>query len=331
MQGFFVSETHCAPSKKSAFLGEKEMNRYFRMALVCVIIGITLTATVPAGKAATSHKVELLWPNGAPGARGNDEGDKPTLTIYLPAEEKATGAAVVICPGGGYGHLAMDHEGHQIARWLNSLGVAGFIVQYRHRNTGAGYGHPAPLQDAQRAIRMVRSRAKQWNIDPGRIGIIGFSAGGHLASSAGTHFKNRYSDAKDAIDSCSCRPDFMILMYPVVSFTEPFTHRGSRKNLLGENPDRELVENLSNEKQVTPETPPTFLVHADDDKPVPPENSIYFYLALRKAKVPAEMHIYEKGGHGFGPGAKHGAVSSWMVRCADWMRGRGFLGKEKPE
>jgi acetyl esterase/lipase len=221
----------------------------------------------------------------------------------------------------------MDHEGHQIAQWLNSLGVAGFILKYRHSQSGAGYGHPAPLQDAQRAIRVIRSRAKQWNIDPGRVGIIGFSAGGHLASSAGTHFNTRYSEAKDATDEFSCRPDFMILGYPVISFTEPFTHKGSRKNLLGQNPDPKLVENFSNEKQVTPETPPTFLFHADDDKPVPSENSIYFYLALRKAKVPAEMHIYEKGGHGFGPGIDKGACSSWMPRCADWMKGWGLLDK----
>ncbi|MHC4432344.1 MAG: alpha/beta hydrolase [Planctomycetota bacterium] len=199
------------------------------------------------------------------------------------------------------------------------------IVKYRHRRSGSGYGHPAPLQDAQRAIRMVRSGAKEWNLDPDRIGIIGSSAGGHLASSAGTHFQHRYSEIGDEIDRASCRPDFMILMYPVISFTESFTHKGSRRNLLGENPDPELVENLSNEKQVTSETPPTFLVHADDDKPVPPENSIAFYLALKKANVPAEMHIYEKGGHGFGPGKGKGPVSSWMVRCRDWIRARGLL------
>jgi acetyl esterase/lipase len=237
----------------------------------------------------------------------------------------------VIFPGGGYGHLAMDHEGHQIAQWLNSIGVAGFIVKYRHRNSGAGYGHPAPIQDAQRAIRMVRSRAGEWGIDAGRIGIIGFSAGGHLASSAGTHFKDRYGEPVDEIDRISCRPDFMILMYPVISFTELYTHEGSRKNLLGESPNTDLVESFSNEKQVTPDTPPTLLVHADDDNVVPPENSIAFYLALRKAKVPAEMHIYEKGGHGFGPGAGKGACSSWMVRCADWMQGRGLLDKRASE
>ena len=303
------------------------MYRYSRLVAVCVVIAIVLPMAARQAEAADSHEVKLLWPDGAPGAKGAADGDKPSLTIYLPAKDKANGAAVVIFPGGGYGHLAMDHEGHQIAQWLNSFGVAGFIVKYRHSRGGAGYGHPAPLQDAQRAIRTVRSGAKKWNVDPDRIGIIGFSAGGHLASSAGTHFQNRYSKVTDEIDRASCRPDFMILMYPVVSFTESFTHKGSRRNLLGSDPDDDLVENLSNEKQVTSETPPTFLVHANDDKPVPPENSIAFYLALKKANVPAEMHIYEKGGHGFGPGLGKGAVSSWKLRCSDWMRGRGLLGK----
>lgn len=307
------------------FEGEDGMKLHRETALVCLIVLSMTAPAVFAAEGAKSPRVELLWPDGAPEAKGNAEGDKPSLTIYLPAKEKAAGTAVVIFPGGGYGHLAMDHEGHQIAQWLNSLGVAGFIVQYRHRNSGAGYGHPAPIQDAQRAIRMVRRRAAEWNVHPDRIGIIGFSAGGHLASSAGTHFQTRYSDAKDQIDQASCRPDFMILMYPVISFTESYTHKGSRSNLLGKDPDANLVESFSNEKQVTPETPPTFLVHADDDKGVPPENSIAFYLALRKAGVPAEMHIYEKGGHGFGPGAGKGSVSSWMTRCADWMRGRGLL------
>jgi acetyl esterase/lipase len=303
------------------------MNRDMRITFVCIITTISFVIAMPVVQAASSHEVKLLWPDGAPGAKGNDDGDKPSLTIYLPDKEKATGAAVVIFPGGGYGHLAMDHEGHQITEWLNSIGVAGFIVKYRHHNSGAGYGHPAPIQDAQRAIRTVRSRAKQWGVDPDRIGIIGFSAGGHLASSAGTHFNTRYSEPVDEIDRCSARPDFMILMYPVISFTEWYTHKGSMINLLGKNPDKDLMESFSNEKQVTPETPPTFLVHADDDKVVPPENSIAFYLALRKAKVPAEMHIYEKGGHGFGPGVGKGSCSSWMVRCADWMKGRGLLKK----
>lgn len=303
------------------------MDRYSRLVAVCAVIAMTLAVVTPQANAVDSHEVKLLWPGGAPGAKGTADGDKPSVTIYLPAKDKANGAAVVIFPGGGYGHLAMDHEGHQIAQWLNSFGVAGFIVKYRHSRSGAGYGHPAPLQDAQRAIRTVRHSAKKWSLDPDRIGIIGFSAGGHLASSAGTHFKQRYSEVKDEIDRASCRPDFMILMYPVISFTESFTHKGSRRNLLGENPEARLVENLSNEKQVTFETPPTFLVFGDDDKVVPVENGVAFYLGLKKAKVPAEMHIYEKGRHGFGLGVGMGPVSSWPLSCSDWMRSRGVLDK----
>ena len=307
------------------------MKRYLCIVLACVIIGMIPTTSVAAEQAPNSQKVELLWPTGAPGAKGSEDGDKPTLTIYLPPKEKATGTAVVICPGGGYGHLAVDHEGHQIARWLNSMGVAGFILKYRHRRSGAGYGHPAPLQDAQRAISTVRSRAQQWNIKPDRIGILGFSAGGHLASTAGTHFHKGNGNAKDPIDRISCRPDFMVLIYPVVSLIEWYAHSGSRRNLLGNKPDEKLVEYLSNERQVTSETPPTFLVHTYEDKGVPAENSIYFYLALRKAKVPAEMHIYQNGRHGFGLGQKHGPVSSWPLRCEDWMRERGLLNKKSSE
>lgn len=305
------------------------MNRYFGIVFLCFIVAMSLAAIAAAENTASPQKEELLWPDGAPGAKGNEEGDKPTLTIYLPPKEKNTGAAVVICPGGGYGFLAMDHEGHQIAQWLNSLGAAGFILKYRHRNSGAGYGHPVPLQDAQRAIRMVRNRAIEWNIDPNRVGILGFSAGGHLTSTAGTHFDKGISDAKDPVDRVSCRPDFMILIYPVISFTEWYVHTGSRRNLLGDNPDKNTLESLSNEKQVTAETPPTFLVHADDDTGVPPENSIYFYLALRKAKVPAEMHIYQRGGHGFGLGKKDSAASGWPVCCAGWMKERGLLDNKK--
>jgi len=301
------------------------MNRYFRIALVCIVTAITSVASAPAGNVETSQRIELLWPDGAPGAKDDAEGDKPTLTIYLPPKDKTTGAAVVICPGGGYGNLAMDHEGHQIAQWLNTLGVAGFIVKYRHRNSGAGYGHPAPLLDAQRAVRMVRSRAAEWGVDPGRIGILGFSAGGHLASTAGTHFDSGDPNAKDPIDRASCRPDFMVLVYPVISLVEPYTHAGSRRNLLGDDPAKDLLENLSNEKQVTPQTPPTFLIHTYEDTAVPAENSIYFYLALRRAKVPAEMHLYQKGPHGFGLGKNIGPASSWPILCADWMRGLGIL------
>ncbi len=295
-------------------------------------LGFTVVAVLSLSylAAAAEPKVELLWPEGAPGAKGTAEGDKPSLTIYLPPPEKATGTAVVICPGGGYGHLAVDHEGHQIAQWLNSFGVAGFIVQYRHSASGAGYGHPAPLQDAQRAIRTVRSRAKEWGVDPGRIGIIGFSAGGHLASSAATHFNESFGEPKDQIDRASCRPDFAILVYPVISFTEPFTHTGSRKNLLGANAGKDLIEKMSSEKQVTPQTPPTFLIHTWEDKVVPAENSIAFYLALRQAKVPAEMHIFLKGPHGFGLGQKLAGASAWPGLCQKWMEESGLLKSKAP-
>lgn len=299
------------------------MNAKVMKVLVAVVV-LSLSAQVFGQVEA---RVELLWPNGAPQAKGDADGDRPSITIYLPPKEKATGAAVVICPGGGYGHLAIDHEGHQIARWLNSFGVAGFILKYRHRNSGAGYGHPVPLMDAQRAISMVRARAAEFEVDPARIGILGFSAGGHLASTAATHFHTGRTDTADAIDRVSCRPDFAVLVYPVISLTERFTHVGSRTNLLGRDGDAELIRQLSNELHVTPQTPPTFLLHTNEDTAVPAENSVYFYLALRKAKVPAELHIYEKGHHGVGLGAAAGAVGTWPRRCEEWMRGRGLLEK----
>ena len=275
-----------------------------------------------------------LWSNGAPGAMQMTETESvdanghihnvqtPTITVYLPDKDKATGAAVVICPGGGYWLLAINHEGRQVAEWLNTIGVAGIVL----KNRVSPFKHPVPLTDAQRAICTVRFRAKDWNIDPQRIGIMGFSAGGHLASSAGTHFNKGKPDAADPIDRLSCRPDFMILGYPVISFTQPFSHFGSRDNLLGKDADPKLVELMSNEKQVTPETPPTFLVHANDDTGVPPENSIAFYQALRAAKVPVEMHIYLKGGHGFGMvKGSCPAADDWPKRCAEWMKAMGFL------
>ncbi len=272
-------------------------------------------------------KVELLWPAGAPDAQGDKEADKPTLTVFLPPADRANGCAVVVCPGGGYGGLAIDYEGYDVAQWLNSHGVAGFVLKYRHR--GVGYGHPTPLHDAQRAIRTVRARAKEWSVDPNRIGILGFSAGGHLTSSAGTHFDKGCPDAADPIDRVGCRPDFLVLVYPVISLTDPaITHKGSGQNLLGKDPDPKLVEYMSSELQVTSETPPTFLVHGNNDTGVVPENSVRFYLALRKAKVPAELHIYEKGRHGFGLNKEPGPVATWGDRCIDWMRARGLLGKK---
>ncbi len=264
-----------------------------------------------------------LWPGGAPGARGKTGRDVPTVTVYRAPTKTANGAAVVICPGGGYGGLAMDHEGHQVARWLNSIGVTGVILQYRH----APYRHPYPLLDAQRALRFTRAHAQAWGIDPHRVGILGFSAGGHLASTAGTHFDAGQADAKDPIDRPSCRPDFLVLVYPVITFTAPYMHRGSRDNLLGKDPPRELIELLSNEKQVTARTPPTFLVHTSEDTGVPPENSIAFYEALRKARVPAEIHVFEKGNHGLGLGPKGSAFARWPGLCEEWLKGRKMLAR----
>jgi acetyl esterase/lipase len=268
---------------------------------------------------------QALWPAGAPGAVGKESADVPSVQVYLPAADKATGAAVVICPGGGYVALAMDHEGHQVARWLNSLGVAGIVLKYR---IAPRYRHPAPLQDAQRALRYTRANAQQWHLDPRRVGILGFSAGGHLASTAGTHFDSGNPDAPDPIDRQSCRPDFMILVYPVISFTAPYAHGGSRNNLLGKNADAKLAENLSNEKQVTAQTPPTFLVHTSEDKGVPPENSVAFYLALQQHRVPAELHIFEKGRHGLGLGPRDMPFARWPELCAAWLRTQQIIARQ---
>src|SRR5712692_1268713 len=290
-----------------------------------LVIGSLLTVGRLAHSAEDAKpQVMLLWPQGAPGAVGNEDKDKPTLTAYLPPADKANGAAVVVCPGGGYGFLAMDHEGKQIAEWLNSLGVAAFVLKYR---IAPRYHHPAPLQDAQRALRTVRSRAKEWNLDPKKIGIWGFSAGGHLASTAATHFDDGKADADDPVEKVSCRPDFAILCYPVITFEDPYCHKGSRVNLIGNNPDPKLLESLCNEKQVTEKTPPTFLFHTGTDTGVPPENSVLFYMALRKAKVPAEMHIYEKGPHGVGLAQKDPILSKWPEQLAGWMKQRGLLDK----
>jgi acetyl esterase/lipase len=263
------------------------------------------------GASAMAQRTELLWPDGAPGAVGTQDEDRPTLTIYLPAADKASGAGVVICPGGGYAHLSMDKEGSEIAAWLNGHGLAGFVLKYR---LGPRYHHPAPLDDAHRAMRYVREHAAGLRVKPDRIGIWGFSAGGHLAATAATHF------------DAGTRPDFLILAYPVITFEPPYAHQGSRKYLLGAEPDPKLVRNLSNETQVTAETPPTFLFHTDGDKGVPAENSVLFYLALRKAGVPAELHIYERGPHGVGLAQKDAVLSTWPARLADWLKVRGLTG-----
>ncbi|HMC11606.1 MAG TPA: alpha/beta hydrolase [Pirellulaceae bacterium] len=289
-----------------------------RLSQLAALITLFLTGY---SAAAAEPKTELLWPAGAPGALGVQPKDAPTLIIYLP--EKPTGAGIVICPGGGYGGLAMDHEGHQIGRWLNEHGIAGFICDYRHR--GKGYGHPAPLQDTQRAIRTVRSRAKEFGVDPTKIGILGFSAGGHLCSTAVTHFDAGDSKSGDSVMRVSSRPDFGILCYPVIAFDQPFTHKGSQKNLLGDAAAADLVASLSNEKQVTDQTPPCFLWHTWEDKGVPPDNSIVFYQALLAHKIPAELHVYEKGRHGLGLAKDTPGTSGWPTACLAWLKNRGIV------
>jgi acetyl esterase/lipase len=268
--------------------------------------------------------VELLWPDGAPGARGDEVLDKPSLTLFLPEAGKANGTAVIICPGGSYFQLCSDYEGEEPAEWLRQRGVAAFVLRYR---LASRYGHPAPMLDIQRAIRLVRYRAREWNIDPKKIGVWGFSAGGHLASTACTHFDSGNTDATDPIERVECRPDFAILCYSLITLSPPYTHLGCRNALLGTHPDEKLIDELSNEKHVTAQTPPTFLFHTDADISVVPENSILYYLALRQAKVPAELHIYGVGKHGAGLGHKNPALSSWTGRLEDWMKGRELLPK----
>jgi acetyl esterase/lipase len=290
------------------------MRRYFLSFALSLAAGL-------AQPPANLPKADLLWPGGAPESRGIEDIDKPSLAPYLVPAGRGTGTAVIVCPGGAYAYLAMDHEGDQVAKWLNSLGVSAFVLKYR---LGPKYHHPVELWDAQRAIRTVRSKAAEYRLSPDRIGIMGFSAGGHLASTAGTHFDAGDPASGDPIDRLSSRPDFMILCYPVISLGE-FAHRGSERNLLGENPDPKLVESLSNETQVTARTPPTFLFHTTNDAAVPVENSVMFYAALHKAGVPAELHIYERGPHGVGLAPTDEVLSTWPARLADWLRVRGLL------
>ena len=300
------------------------MQSLTRLSLIICLIGCCISAI------GQEPKVELLWPDGAPGALGEEPKDKPTLICYPATADTSTGTAIVICPGGGYGNLAMDHEGHQIARWLNEHGISAFICDYRHRKKG--YGHPAPLQDVQRAIGIVRSRAKQWHLKANQIGVLGFSAGGHLASTAATHFNVGQQNADAPADPVSNRPDFAVLCYPVIAFGEDFTHRGSQRNLIGKNPTPELIAELSNEKQVTRQTPPCFLWHTTEDAGVLPENSIRFYQALIRKDVPAELHLYEKGRHGVGLAKGIPGTSNWPNELLAWMGNHGWTSKPgKPQ
>lgn len=263
-----------------------------------------------------------LWDKSAPGALGDSADDIPTLTLYPSTRHERPAPAIIVAPGGSYHHLAANHEGRQIANWFNAMGITAFVLQYR---LGPRYHHPIELGDAQRAMRFVRSRAKELNLDSAEIGFMGFSAGGHLASTLATHFDSGNSSDSDPVNRENCRPDFVILAYPVISMTAAYSHKGSAENLLGDPPDPALAKALSNELNVTSSTPPTFLFSTSADTLVPPENTVAFYLALRKANVPAEMHIFEKGPHGVGLDLNDVALSEWGTLLRNWLRVRGVL------
>ena len=308
----------------------------------------------PVDTAHGDREFLLLWPDGAPGAVGAEPQDRPKLTVYRAPAEVATGAAAVVCPGGSYrtlasdhegrqgaerprvlSHsatcrpswtLASDHEGRQVAEWLNTLGLSAFVLQYR---VGPRYGHPAPLQDGQRALRLVRARAKDFAVDPTRVGIVGFSAGGHLAATTGTHFDDGKPQSADAVERMGSRPDFMVLGYPVISLTARFTHRGSRQSLLGDTPDPRLEMDLSNELRVSARTPPAFLFHTADDATVPVENSLAFAQALHDSHVPFELVVFPRGRHGLGLAPDDPVVSGWPKLCAAWLRSMGLLDRPR--
>jgi acetyl esterase/lipase len=301
--------------------------------LVASLLFVVLPASAQdaARKSESQHSLEdasaelktmPLWEGKAPGALGDADTDRPTITLYAPSSNHKPGAAVIVFPGGGYGYLATNHEGRQIANWLNAAGITAFVVRYR---LGPRYHHPIELGDAQRAIRLVRARATEFAVLPDKIGVLGFSAGGHLASTTETHFDAGNPSAADAIDRVSSRPDFAVLAYPVISLTAEYTHAGSSKNLLGENPKPELLKELSGELNVTPQTPPTFLFSTSTDTGVPPENSVAFYLALHKAGVPAELHIFENAPHGVGMDLADPAVGEWAHLLLHWFRERKII------
>jgi acetyl esterase/lipase len=278
------------------------------------------TGPIPNSKAAADEEKDE--PSGNPVRHSLSKVSRPTIAVYLPAAGTGNGTAVIICPGGGYDHLAITHEGTDVAQALSGMGIAAFVLKYRLPSDETMVDKTiGPLQDAQRAIQLVRQRAADWGVNPDRVGIMGFSAGGHLASTAGTHFNKAYIDNKDNI---SLRPDFMVLLYPVISFNYGYAHHGSRNNLIGPHPDTALIREYSNELQVTAATPPTFIVHCEDDKVVPVVNTLYFYEALQRNGVQAEMHIYPKGGHGFG---MHNTTTKdeWMDRLRNWLGGNGWL------
>jgi acetyl esterase/lipase len=300
-----------------------------------LVAGALLAGSVDAAFAAPqvpAGAVIPLWPEGVPDAKpglGPEHDDnghianvsEPTLTVYGPAVDRPNGTAVIICPGGGYVRLSTQREGEQYAAWLGTLGITSFVLKYRMQE----FGHPAPLRDVLRAVRIVRSQAARYHIRPDRIGVMGSSAGGHLAASAGTLFDHPLGRTGAELDKVSARPDFLMLLYPVITMEGPAVHAGSRKALLGANPSAADIQLMSVEKQVTSATPPTLLIHTQEDRTVPVENSILFYQALTRAKVPAEMYLFEHGGHGMGMKAGLGTSSDWPKRAEEWLKARGLL------
>lgn len=286
-----------------------------------------LALLLAAGGAQAQDTVVPLWPEGVPNVRkqpGPERVDgerisnisQPTLTVYPAAYDRPARTAVIICPGGGYEYLSFTREGRQYAQWLSSIGITAFVLKSRLSD----YGHPAPLQDVLRAIRLVRSQAEKYGVAPDRIGVMGSSAGGHLAASASTLYNHPAGRTGNALDAVSARPDFAILMYPVITMEGPAMHEGSRRALLGATPSAPLVQLMSLEKQVTAATPPTLLVHSQDDGAVPPDNSIQYFQALTRARVPAELLVFEHGGHGMAMRAGNGNASNWPRRAEDWLR-----------
>ncbi len=305
-----------------------------RITIFGILIFLSITGTVKS-----QPSVIKLWPDGIPGSKKDasyvenittvdgkrtrcERVTDPDLTVYLPPADKANGTAVLICPGGGYAMLAFDHEGNAIGSWLNEHGIAGIVLKYRMpsdrimENKSVG-----PLQDVQEAMRIIRRNAEKWHINPGKVGVMGFSAGGHLASTLSTHYAEKVYAVKD---NTSARPDFSLLIYPVITMDTTFTHMGSRNNLIGRNPSSVLTRHFSNELQITSETPPTFLVHSTDDRTVPVMNSIEYYKGLLGDRVVAEMHIFQKGGHGYGMAPEGATESSWPDLCLKWMKLNGF-------
>jgi len=305
-----------------------------------VVAFVCLVATI--GCLSAQNKVIDLWNGKIPGAIQSDEFKqhvdttagwvdkhsivKPELYFYPAPEEKATGTAVVICPGGGYSGLAIRHEGLQVAQWFNSLGITAFVLTYRQPDDAIMENKSiGPLQDGQRAIRIVRRHAKEWGIDPEKIGIMGFSAGGHVASTISTHYNEKVYEPDD---STSARPDFSLLIYPVISMDSTITHWGSRVNLLGNNPTPEQVKHFSNELQVNAQTPPAFLVQSFDDDVVPVQNSIVYALALKKYSIPCELHLYQSGGHGYGMGRTANTESTWTEACQKWLKANDYYSQK---